>query len=550
MSRLNKARKRKKKHRDLLQDVKEFVESILHGLVSVYMVLVIAVMPFYFSDGYARIGTDKYEFFYQVSTGVGILMLPVLLFYLGMTGYIYFVKEKGRHQEFEIFEKLSLTDRFALGYGVVVILSYLASEYREMTPYGSALKGATGWYMGLITQLIFVGIYFLVSRFWKANKWMPSLFLVVAPVVFALGYVNRFGVWPMEMAYASPSFLSTIGNINWYCGYIIIILMGALYYIWSRPKQMSRSGLALLAWLVVGFATLLTQGSQSGILAMGVVWLLLYEMSAKTPKKLYAFGACMSSMGLACVLTYLLRVCYGERFNGQDAFTDFFTNSPVAIGILALGMFFGVVLPALEKKWGGISLKMFEKAGTVLCVLVGAGVLLFVVLGIWNTTLPGGLGIFTENKWFLFNESWGSSRGATWEAAIRCYGDLDAMGKLLGVGPDCMAMYIHGGKNEELLAMVKENFGNQTLTNAHCEWLTVLVNNGIFGLVTYAGLMISATVRFLKGREAQPIVGACGFAVLAYTVNNMVSFQQVMSATTIFLVLGMGEAYVRRSEMS
>jgi Na+-driven multidrug efflux pump len=42
------------------------------------------------------------------------------------------------------------------------------------------------------------------------------------------------------------------------------------------------------------------------------------------------------------------------------------------------------------------------------------------------------------------------------------------------------------------------------------------------------------------------LAGACGFAVLAYIVNNIFSFQQALSAVTVFMVLGMGEAFVRK----
>ena len=42
------------------------------------------------------------------------------------------------------------------------------------------------------------------------------------------------------------------------------------------------------------------------------------------------------------------------------------------------------------------------------------------------------------------------------------------------------------------------------------------------------------------------LVGACGFCVLAYTVNNMFSFHQVMNISTVFVIMGIGEN-LRRS---
>ena len=42
------------------------------------MISIIAVMPFYFTDGYGRIGTNKYEFFYKETILMGKAILPVL----------------------------------------------------------------------------------------------------------------------------------------------------------------------------------------------------------------------------------------------------------------------------------------------------------------------------------------------------------------------------------------------------------------------------------------------------------------------------------------
>ena len=89
--------------------------------------------------------------------------------------------------------------------------------------------------------------------------------------------------------------------------------------------------------------------------------------------------------------------------------------------------------------------------------------------------------------------------------------------------------------------MVHDRFGGNRLTNAHNEWLTVLVDIGVLGLVSYAGMMITAIRDFLRAGENKMLVGACGICVLAYTVNNMFSFQQVMNISTVFVIMGIGE---------
>ena len=95
---------------------------------------------------------------------------------------------------------------------------------------------------------------------------------------------------------------------------------------------------------------------------------------------------------------------------------------------------------------------------------------------------------------------------------------------------------------------MRERFGEARLTNAHNEWLTVLVNTGVAGAAAYVGMIVSAIVRYIRQRDRNYITAAAGFCLLAYTVNNMFSFQQAMNVSTMFVIFGIGEAYQRRKE--
>ncbi len=535
------SRKRKGQKQHICYDIQAFLKDGLWLFVCIYMLLIIVVHPFYFTQGYARIGTDKYEFFYHTGMAAVVCILPLAAVYLAISLYITYKLEKS---EEALFGRLSLTDKFVLGYGVAVLLSYLFSEYRDAGVYGDVWKGTIGWFMGACSQLMFVGIYFAVSRFWKKSKVLPVLWLPVLLVVFLLELVNRFGVWPVKMENASPGFVSTIGNINWYCGYIVILLFGVLYYFWTDAEKDTYMRIRLAVWLTIGFASLMTQGSLSGLLALGAVMICLYILSMKSEERLEQFFACLICLGLACCGVYFLRARFADKYNYTDPVWDYLTNHPLAVVLLVVALAcWGVVKYFREK--GKLSIKAFIYAGYAMCALAGLGLLVCITLAFINTKIPGSIGALSENAWFTFDNSWGSSRGATLIAAWKCFADQDLWSKIVGVGPDAMVMYINSEKNPQLYALVREVFGSLNLTNAHNEWLTILVNEGILGLFTYAGIMISAMVRYLKAGKTCALTGACGMAVLAYTVNNMVSFQQAMNAPTLFLVLGIGEACMR-----
>ncbi|MBR4084499.1 MAG: O-antigen ligase family protein [Lachnospiraceae bacterium] len=540
--------KRKQKTKpDLLRDILQLIEMGLNMAVTIYLFLMIVVIPFYYTDGYAKIGSDKYQFFYKGTCGAGIVFMIFAFFYPVVRLCIMRRdKEIGRLKAeiFRIFKSISVTDWFVLGYGVIVVLSYLCSDYKTDTDFGNAFEGVDRWFMGMRTQLFLVAVYFAVSRCWNKRKWLPVLSIPVTFVVFVLGYINRFGVRPFEMKNTTVAFISTIGNINWYCGYIVIPFFGILYYFWSMSEKKTWQNIVLGIWMTAGYGTLVTQGSRSGLVTLVVMMLVLYLISMKKVENMLVFFFCCICLGFICTLTYGFRYIWAEHFNYSDGLVDLLTNSPLAFVILGGAIFVYLLITFLKKK-GKSLVKVFTLLGYVACGIACVSLVTFVVLGVVNTRYPGSLGGLSEVSALKFDLHWGSYRGATWAAGVQCFVDQDFVGKLLGVGPDSMAMYIQSGANPALLTMKEECFGGSLLTNAHCEWLTVLVNNGLLGMICYVGLFVTAIVRCFRAGKDNAMAGACGFAILAYTINNLFSFQQALSAVTIFIVLGMGEAFVR-----
>lgn len=92
------------------------------------------------------------------------------------------------------------------------------------------------------------------------------------------------------------------------------------------------------------------------------------------------------------------------------------------------------------------------------------------------------------------------------------------------------------------------------LTNAHNEWITVLVNTGLWGCISYGAAFLTSMGRSLRQsvkspvESRNPLLFACGLSVLCYTIHNMVSFQQIISTPLVFLVMGMAEGMLRKEK--
>lgn len=537
-----------------LQKAGNYLGIALDWIISIYMLLIIVVMPFYFENenGYRIIGTNKYDFLKAATMNAGIILLPLTVIYL-----LFYVlaprneKRAGIRLTFTAFCKsFSITDISAALFGVSVLLSYLFTDYRE-----EALWGAKGWYMGLATQLSFIGMYFYISRVWKKKNWIPALFLPVSAIVFLLGYLNRFGIYPISMEYANPSFVSTIGNINWYCGYLVTVFFGGVFYLWYGDFKKPWLKIPALFYVGIGFASLVTQGSSSGIMTLLAVLLVLFLLSVSDGKRLRSYLEIIFTLALVCLITFIVRIIFPDAITYIETATDLFTYSflPFLIAAVSGGLLLWVRRIVGNNRYRS---DLFRILGKIVLSAVILCAVSYVILLIVNTLRPNSIGLLSDISLFTFSSSWGSNRGVTWKAGMMCFMEQGFLKKLVGVGPDCMAAYILTDGSAELTAMVTASFGEDRLTNAHNEWLTMLVNLGLLGMFSYVTMIVSGIIRFIKKgidknhKSADNLIaGACGFGILAYTINNMVSFQQSMNGAAMFMILGIGGAYVREREM-
>lgn len=520
------------------------IRDLLDLMVGLYMVALMAVMPLYTTaSGYLRIGTEKCLFFRSVSVAACRVILPVAAIYL-ICRLIQWIRTDNRSGINK--NDISVTDKFAFVYFIAVTASYLHTSFRGETEWGDTFYGTYGWYLGLLTQLLFLGIYLMVSRLWRRRDWMIVLWIAPMTVVCLLGYLNRFGVYPLEMKAAGPQYISTIGNINWYCGYLVTVLSVFACYLWEGRGLCKKKWLRLLLYMFlgVGLATLVTQGSSSGVAALLVLLGVFYLLSMREGEKLRRFWSGCILLSAVCILTWVVRHIWPGTITYAEGTTDLLTLSPLPFLMLGISLLCRYLVGRSCQK-GHFSDRVWVILGIAAWAAAGIAVAAFILLLVVNTLHPGSIGRLSELGMFTFDSSWGSNRGITWTAGLTCFLAQDLPGKLLGVGPDAMAMYIHSGVDQALKQTVEDYFGRLMLTNAHNEWLTVLINEGLLGAAGYIGLMVTAIRRYLRAGGTDALAGAAGMGILAYTVNNVFSFQQVMSTSAVFLILGIGEACMR-----
>jgi len=515
--------------------------SFLEYLCAFWAIVLAFAVPLYMKDGYYQIGTAKYDAYAHVVVFGMPVLLGLVLIYI-----IFSVKEKGiTRQGFKnIWSDMSLTDRFVLGYGMAVLLAYLfCGHWKE------AFWGYNGWYMGLFSQLSFVLIYFIFSRFMKDSALVLTVLCAVSSYVFIVGILHRLlidtvGTYTSLSDYYKNQFLSTLGQASWYSGFMTVILPLGMFAFWYFKNHILRTVAGIFA--LVSFMTMVTQNTDSAYFGFLAATLVLFHVSVKNAAWMRRFFEVMLLFALAPKCMWLLFKIYPNDIMVWDAISELLVFDARIWLLAVFCVVMMVVFALLEKKdkYPEKAMRIFRTA--VYCLL---GVLLafWALLLVWsaNGQLPGVLESLANKVPYLkWSKTWGNHRGFTWAFTAQMYADMNIKEKIIGVGPDCYAIYAHGNYTD----LLKEQWSGAILTNAHNEWMNMFINTGFLGGVAYLGIFVTSLVRFVKNSESRPVLLGLAACIAAYMAHNLFCYQQVLCSPFVFLFMGIGEYQMRKKE--
>lgn len=501
-----------------------------------YLLIMFVGYPLYMENGYLNIGEAKFRFFKYISLAAFFILAAAALLCLAKRVRAYFRQERVYLVN---WDRVSAADLLVLLYATVVFLSYVFSDYKK-----EALWGAEGWYMGCATLLLLCGLYFLISRFWKGNLMIVCVALILtSALVFLLGICNRFSAYPFPAAGSQPAFLSTLGNINWYCGYLAVTApVGITLFLFSESLcQKAAKDVLLAGYAVIVFMTGFSQGSSSIFLWFFALFFLLLWISLEEKKYLVRWFFLVFLWGISAQLVRIMRLIWPEGYlYDTDNLCGYFTESGLTLWIAIPALLVAFLMNG-NGNGKGKKEKEYQKGRYKRVLRIGlvAGAAIFVVF--WavfaGIHTKWGVPFLEGNSFFTLNSDWGNGRGAAVLIGVKAFWEMPFLHKLFGAGPDCFAAYAYSVP--ELAVLLRENFGSARLTNAHCELLTGLVNTGIFGAALYVGIFVSFLKELLKKEKRQLMGVPFLVCMFCYLIHNMVSFAQVLNLPFLFLLMAL-----------
>ena len=500
--------------------------SLKSILAVTYIFLMTVIFPLYTKQGFIRIADAKRDYYYWISGVFFVLSLVVLVATL--------IRNKG----FALDKiQLSALDYAVLAYLGIQIISFIFSPYK----YGTFI-GFSGWSMGLVSQLAMVFGYFLVRNWYGSGK-TAWVFISVGLITEATLIVsNRLGDdafhfydWMDWFDWTRRNLVGTIGNSNWACAYLIFTFP-VLLILYTRTKRLITKFLVGLG-LSITMAAILIQGSRSGIPSLAVILLVFLLFYVKTISDLTRYLEILNLLFLFPTFVSIFHIQFVETnderfFRLWDSYLWFI---PMVI-TTAVVIIMNVRASKKREKDAEKEIPSKLRLVTRLTALVIAvmGIVAFVVLqfsdALWNALgSPSSLRL---------SDSWGSGRWELWRKSIITFFTQDRARLVCGFGPDAYGYWF---VSKGLEIQTKDIFTGAIYANAHNEWITMLINAGIMGLLSYLALFASAFKSFAgKGKKA-PYEIAGVLLLCGCLVNQFFSFQQVCATPIFFILLGLCE---------
>lgn len=498
-------------------------------LVNLYLAAMFIIFPLYYTQQYSNIRHDKYDVF---------LVLSALLV-VGEVFLLFALASKGKAKDnISAYKTLTTTDYAMLALLLVYVVSTIFSAYRE-----DAFTGEAGRNNGCLIMIVYVAVYFIITREFSHWEYLFAAFALGSGIVFLLAVLNFYYIDPLNMYVGYEpadveNFSSTIGNKNLVSSFICVCLP-ALMLLFMNTKSRLLSAIYFIAE-VLGFSALMVSDSDSGFVGFFALLLLVLVYYIRKPNYMFKYFLSLFSMLLGAKVLFVFSVAAQGKVKELSSIPSFFvyTNGLSFVLILLTLILCGVFFIISRKNAEALLPKaVFYAAAAVVAACFLAVVYMIIKYTFIDTTSElNGI-----SSYFRFDDKWGTHRGYIWRKSFEIFLDANIKDKLIGCGPDTLVYPF-----TPFFAELASRFGNDSTNCAHNEYLNYLVTTGILGLAAYLAVIASFIVRAVKYAKHNPLIIVCAGSVICYSIQAIANITQPITTPLFILMLCIGEALCRQ----
>lgn len=492
----------------------------VQSAVGIFLVLLMFGLPLVVTDGYFNITETKSVYFYIIS----IALIIAAAFFSSKKQ----IEEAEKGQvEASLLKKaeLSLTDKALISFCLFVFISALFSGYADVW------LGVASRYQGFFTILLYVIIYFIVSRSFASVESFLFFSVLAFSIVSLVGVFNCFdfdvlGFYDTISKDYKKLFLSTIGNINFYSSYMCLLMPLVVSGFCLSEGKISR--VVYTTALIIGSFGMMVTSSESFVVGFASSLLI---MPMFFYSRLHRFKRYLISIIIIALSSQVYMMIYKLHGQGNVAVSKMlsvFINPLVTAAVIILCAVSYFVAHRFPSK-----IALVKKVYPILLVIFALAIGVCFILA--NTVGIGGL-----NSLFEITSDWGTQRGKIWRFCVKSFLSFDLKEILFGIGPESLH-YITAGA---------DLFEGKSLDQAHNEYLQYLMTTGVFGLAAYLGV-IGTTIYtvIVKLRESTFAVALLA-GLVSYWMQAAVNIAQPFTTPIVYIYIACIAGMARNAQRS
>lgn len=516
----------------------ETCSSIISGVISFFLLVLVTVFPLIYDNAYYNILPTKYKCYYLSTLGMMVILLMLTLIML-----VIDLKEYHGNHARSLLAKLAprnwkttfhAADGAVLVFWLAALISTLQSDYLFESFWGNE-----GRFSGLFLLTLYVCAYFIVSRFWKRKPWPLEAFLISGMILCVIGITDYFQMDILNFRGSikpadSAIFTSTIGNINTYTAYVAL-LMGLSAAMFTTAKGLLKS-IWYYSCMVITFFAIIMGCSDNAYLALGALFGFLPFALFRSRQGIRRYLMVIASFLTVIPCIGLINQKYAGVVIGLDSLFQVLVTVK-GLPVLAALLWGAVItLICFERKTPAKDDSLGNRL-VYLWIAVTGLVMLAVCFALYDVNINGNTERYGSiGSYLLFNDHWGTNRGYIWRKSLELYREFPLMRKLFGYGPDTFGILTTKTIHFEMMNAT----GGQIFDNAHNAYLQYLLTIGFIGVTAYVVFLIVAIARCWKQVPQHPYLIGCVFAVICYIVQALVNLDLPIATPVMWLLLSVG----------
>lgn len=486
-----------------------------------YVLAMLVIFPLFYTNGVWNLQQDKANFFLYATSIYMCVLFPVFIKWVCDC-------KKGRGR--------CIRAEFVFA---AILLLALAVSTAIAPDSQKSFFGSVDRMIGGICVLGCVFVFLAVRQFGIFDGLVLWGWLLGSSLIYLLGILCVCGIDVLHLQDGmleaeKPIYPTPMSHMDYNTCYICLMLppIIVMYMICKEKFSQILHGINLyLGFLFVYFVK-----TDSVLIAMaaGLLALLYFAVEKEVWFKRY-----LQVMGIylgAKITIWLLLYSYGEYiypFNdlGEKLLTDSLIFGEVGFYLLITGIYIAKKEWLREKLFAVRKVALWTGVGLAVCFLIGVLYANFQSENIHEGSLWSYLVIGDST----FNE-----RGLIWKRTVHILINEPVERKLFGNGLNCFSEFlIEGGMNSPDI---------MSFHDPHNEFLQMLSDMGIVGVIGYFGLLLSTLIRALKNWKKNELQIVVVLTLCVYLIQGLVNEYSIFYLPLLCIFLGLANGSMTKNQ--